>query len=481
MAQKEIRKTRIKKLKKIEKSGINSYPSSFEKPKKIKNVLSAFKNGKRVIVAGRIRTLRLHGGSLFLDIDDSTGMIQLFLRKNILKERYVFFKENIDIGDFILFKGKLFITKKREKTVDVLDYKILSKSLLPLPEKWHGLKDIEERFRKRYLDLIMSREVKEKFILRSKIIFEIRKFLDKKGFLEVETPVLQTIYGGASAEPFRTHHRVFDLDLFLRIAPELYLKRLLVGGFDKVYEIGRVFRNEGIDRFHNPEFTTLEFYWAYTNLEEMMKFCETMIKEVVKKVLKKDKIICQGKEIDFSKPFKRVYFYQLIESKIKKDPRKLKDKDIIKIAKNLKVPTLNKTRFKLLDDIFKKVCKEKIFQPTFVLYSPIELTPLAKSKEDDSSLASRFQLVIGDWETMNAFSELNNPIEQRKRFEYQRKEKKKGDKEAHPFDEDFIEALEYGMPPAVGCGMGIDRLVALITNSKSIKEVILFPLMRSLD
>lgn len=478
MAEEEIKKARIRKLENIEKLGINPYPSSFKKPQEIKKILSPFKEGVSVVAAGRIKTIRIHGGSLFLDIEDGAAKIQAFLRKNILKEQYKFFAENVDIGDFILFEGKLFITKKKEKTIDVSKYKILSKSLLPLPEKWHGLQDVEERFRKRYLDLIMSQEVKEKFILRSKIVSEIRKFLDNEGFLEVETPILQSVYGGAAATPFKTHHKALDIDLYLRIAPELYLKRLLVGGFEKVYEVARVFRNEGIDKAHNPDFTMLEFYWAYTNLEEMMNFCEKMIRELVKKIFKKTKISYEEKEIDFSKPFKKIDFYETLKSKTKKDMRVLRDKDIEKIAKDLKIPTAKKSRFKLLDDIFKKTCKDSILQPTFVLHQPIELTPLAKSKEKSPELAERFQLMIGGWETVNAFSELNSPIEQKKRFEYQSKERKRGDEETHPFDTDFVEALEYGMPPAVGFGMGIDRLVAILTNSKSLKEIILFPLMR---
>ncbi|MDD5552011.1 MAG: lysine--tRNA ligase [Candidatus Pacebacteria bacterium] len=478
MSLENIKKDRAKKLKKIKDAGINPYPSFFKKNQRIKDVISPFKKGRKVILAGRIITIRRHGGSLFLDLEDGTGRIQAFLKKDKLGENYNFFIENIDSGDFILFEGKMFLTKKGEKTIEVFKYEILAKSLLPLPEKWHGIQDIEERFRKRYLDLLMSSETKEIFVLRSKIVSEIRKILEEEGFLEVETPILQHVHGGAAATPFKTHHKSLDINLFLRIAPELYLKRLLVGGFDKVYEIGRVFRNEGIDKSHNPDFTMLEFYWAYINLEEMMDFCEKMIKLLVKNVFGKNKIKYQGKDINFTVPFRKINFYDLLEKKFKVDFRKISDIKIKEIANKFKIPTKEKSRFKILDDIFKKACREEILQPTFVLYQPIELTPLAKNFNRDPDLASRFQLIIGGWETVNAFSELNDPIDQKKRFEYEKLERKKGDKEAHPFDIDFIEALSYGMPPAVGFGMGIDRIVAILTDSKSLKEVILFPLMR---
>lgn len=481
MAKEQIRKDRLEKITRLKKSKINPYPLFFEKTKEINEVLFSFKEGARVILAGRIRSLRLHGGSLFLDFDDGTAKMQAYLKKNNLKENYKFFIENFDIGDIVLFKGSLFLTKKNEKTIEVKSYKLLSKSLLPLPEKWHGLQDVEERFRKRYLDLLMSSEVKNKFVLRAKIILELRRFLDKNGFLEVETPILQPIYGGAAANPFKTYHKALDSDLYLRIAPELYLKRLLVGGFQKVYEIGRTFRNEGIDKSHNPDFTTLEFYWAYTNLEDMMRFSEKMLKEIVKNCLKKNKILFQGKEIKFNTAFKRVDFYKLLKEKIKKDPRNLSERSIKDIAKKLKIPTNKKSKFKLLDDVFKKTCTPEIIQPTFILRQPIELTPLAKRDEKDNNLASRFQLIVGGWELLNAFSELNDPIEQKERFEYETEQRKRGSQETHPLDKDFIEALEYSMPPAVGFGMGIDRLVSVLTNSNTLREVILFPLMRKKD
>lgn len=478
MALKEIIKERIKKLANIKKRNILPYPAFFKRPTKIKDAILKFKKNKKIILAGRIFSIRVHGGSTFLDFKDGTGKFQAFLRKDKLSDDYDFFLENVDIGDFLLFEGKLFLTKKGEKTIEVEKFKILCKSLRPLPEKWHGLSDNEERFRKRYLDLLMNPEVKERFLQRSKIIYAIREFLEREEFLEVETPILQPIYGGASAEPFKTHHRALDIDLYLRIAPELYLKRLLVGGFDKVYEIGRVFRNEGIDKYHNPDFTTLEFYWAYATFDDLMRITEGLVKYVVKKVFKKQRIHYHGKEIDFSKPFKKIEFYSFLDRELGINTKSASDREIINIAKKFDIPTKNKSRFKILDDIFKKISREKINQPTFVLYTPIELTPLAKKSEKDNSLALRLQLIIGGWEVVNAFSELNDPIEQKKRFKEQLAERKKGDKEAHPFDKDFIEALEYGMPPAVGFGMGIDRLVAVLTNADNLREVILFPLMK---
>ena len=469
MRQKEnIREKRIEKLENLKKERANPYPAKLEPYQKIKDIISNFKSlkGKNVGVVGRIRTIRKHGGSTFLNLEDESGKIQAYLRRDkIGKESYQFFLDNFDIGDFAFFKGEFFLTKKEEKTIEIEKYQILAKSLLPLPEKWHGLQDIEERFRKRYLDLLMSPEIKEKFILRSKIISELRKFLEKEGFIEVETPILQEIPGGAAAQPFKTHLDALNLDLYLRIAPELYLKRLLIGGFEKIYEIGRVFRNEGIDKSHNPDYTLLEFYWAYAGYEDLMVFCEKILGKLTEQLFGKTKIIYQGREMGLNPPFEKLDFYEVLTEKIGADPRKLKDREIKKIAKKYNIPTEKKSQAKILDDFFKKECKDNISKPSFILHQPIELTPLAKNIEKDSRRAARFQLIIGGWEIANAFTELNDPIEQKKRFEEQVKIREKGDVEAHPFDQDFIEALEYGMPPAAGLGMGIDRLVALLTNS----------------
>jgi len=477
----EIKKERLKKLENLKKAGIDPYPSKVKPHKKISEAILNFDKlkGKEIALVGRIKQIRKHGGATFLDFEDGTGKFQAHLRRDKLgKEKYKFFLENFDIGDFVYFRGTLFLTKTGEKTIEVEEYQMLAKSLLPLPEKWHGLKDIEERFRKRYLDLLMQKEVKEKFIIRSKIISEIRNFLQKEGFIEVETPILQPLAGGASATPFETYLEALDLKLYLRIAPELYLKRLLVGGFEKVFEIGRVFRNEGIDRSHNPDFTSLEFYWAYADYEDLMKLCERMLSFVVKKIFGKLEVEYQGRKISFETPFKRVEFFDLLSEKLGKNAREIKEEKLKELARDQKIPVEGKSKAKLFDDLFKKLCLSGIKDPTFVLHQPIELTPLAKRWEKDPTLAARFQLIVAGWEIVNAFSELNDPIEQKKRFIEQQEEKKKGDREAHPFDEDFIEALEYGMPPAAGFGMGIDRLSAVLTNSKTLREIILFPLMR---
>ena len=480
----EIRRERIKKLKSLERTGFLAYPLSTKRDYTIEYTLKNFtkleKEKKEITIVGRIRSQRIHGGSAFVDIEDGTGKIQTFLRKDKLGQKgYQFFLDNFDMGDFMEVKGTLFETKRGEKSIEVSSFKILAKSLLPLPEKWHGLKDEEIRFRKRYLDLLFNPEVKQKFIVRFKTIQAIREFLIRQGFIEVETPILQPIYGGAKAKPFKTHLNALNLDLYLRIAPELYLKELLVGGFEKVFEIGRVFRNEGIDRFHNPDFTSLEFYWAYADYKQLMKLCEKMFATMLKKVFGKLTIEYQGKAINFKAPFERIDFYQLFEqhTDIKLDEIHL---DALKEkAKKMDI-TIEKGEglAEVADKIYKKEIRSQIWQPTFIIHHPYGAFPLAKSYPKNPKKLANFQLVVAGWELVNAFSELNDPIEQRKRFEEQEKMFKQGFKEAQRSDRDFLEALEYGMPPAAGFGMGIDRLVALLTNSYSIREVILFPFMK---
>jgi len=480
----ELRKNRFKKLEAIKKSLLNPYLEKTKRTHKIEEVLKDFnslsKLKKEVILVGRIKSIRQHGGSAFLDIEDGTAKIQVFLRKNKLGEKgYKFFLENFDIGDFIEIKGILFKTQKGEKTIEVTDFKMLTKSLLPLPEKWHGLKDIEERFRKRYLDLIFNKEVKKKFETRSRIIKEIRNFLEKEGFLEVETPILQPIYGGAKARPFKTHLNTLDIDLYLRISLELYLKRLLIGGFEKVYEIGKCFRNEGIDRSHNPDFTELEFYWAYADYKGLMKLTERMFEDLLKKIHGKLEIEYEGKKINFKPSWPRIEFSQLLRKNTKINLEEINLETLKKEARKLGVKIDGKMqKSDVADEIYKKYCLPKIWQPTFIINHPVGIFPLAKNLEKDSSKLANFQLVIGNWELVNAFSELNDPVEQRKRFEEQEKLFKQGLEEAQRMDEDFLTALEYGMPPAAGFGMGIDRLVALLTDSHSLREVILFPTMR---
>ena len=480
----KLREIRLKKLEAIRKAGILAYPEKTKRTHKIEEALKNFNNlarsKKEIVLVGRIRALREHGGSTFLDIEDGSGKIQLFFKRNRIGERgYQFFLDNFDIGDFIEARGILFKTKKGEKSLEVSDFKMLTKSLLPLPAKWHGLKDVEERFRKRYLDLIFNPEVKKKFVLRSKIIKEIREFLEKEGFLEVETPILQSIYGGASARPFKTHLNALDIDLYLRIAPELYLKRLLVGGFEKVFEIGRVFRNEGMDRFHNPDFTTLEFYWAYANYKDLMKLTEKMFESMLKKIFGSLEIEYEGKKINFKAPWPRIEFNQLLKKYTKINLEEIHPSALKKEAQKLGIEIVEgASKAEIADEIYKKFCRPNIQQPTFVIHHPLGFQPLAKALEENPKKLANFQLVVAGWELINAFSELNDPIEQRRRFEEQEKFFKKGLDQAQRMDEDFIEALEYGMPPAAGFGMGIDRLVALLTDSHSLREVILFPTMR---
>ena len=432
----KLKKVRIDKLKNLEKAGINPYPAEVLRTHTNQGALDKFsqlsKQKKRITLVGRIRSIRGHGGSTFCHIEDGSGQIQIYLKQNkVGKKEYQLFLDNIDIGDFTEVTGLLFKTKKGEKTLEVSKWRILAKALLPLPEEWYGLKDVEERFRKRYLDLILNKETKEKFKKRSEIIKKIRRFLDDDGFLEVETPILQTLAGGAKARPFKTHLNALNMDLHLRIAPELYLKRLLVGGFEKIYEMGRNFRNEGMDREHNPEFTMLEFYAAYWDYKKMMDFTEKLLASLDKKI--------------FKLPFKRVEYSKIV----KKD---------------------------------EKEAFGKILEPTFVINHPIDISPLSKkldpAEQGKYQRVARFQLVVSGFEICNGFSEINDPIDQVERFKVQEKERKKGDKEAHQFDKDFVEALEHGMPPAAGIGIGIDRLVVLLTGSKTLREIILFPTMK---
>ncbi|MDP1538960.1 MAG: lysine--tRNA ligase [bacterium] len=480
----EIRKTRLKKMGAMKKSLLNPYPEKTKRTHKITEALKDFnsiaRSKKEIILAGRIKSVRGHGGSAFLDIEDGTGKIQAFLREDRLGEKgYKFFLNSFDIGDFIELRGILFKTQKGEKTIEVAGFKMLAKSLLPLPEKWHGLKDIEERFRKRYLDLIFNPEVKSKFETRAKIIKEIREFLDKEGFLEVETPILQPIYGGAKARPFKTHLNAQDLDLYLRIALELYMKRLLVGGVEKVYEIGKCFRNEGIDRSHNPDFTMLEFYWAYADYKDLMKLTERMFENLLKKVLGKLEIQYENKKINFKTPWPRIEFDQLFKKYTRINIKEINLEALKKEAQKLGIEAgKSASKSELADEIYKKHCLPKVWQPTFVINHPTGFFPLAKAQESDPGKLSNFQLVVAGWELVNAFSELNDPVEQRKRFEEQEKLFKEGSEEAQRMDEDFLLALEYGMPPSAGFGMGIDRLIALLTDSHSLREVILFPTMK---
>ena len=480
----EIKKNREEKLKKIINSRTNPYPQTTKQTHKISEVVRDFakleKGNKQVTIAGRLKNIRGHGGALFLDIEDGSGKIQAFLKKDgVGEKKYKFFKDVFDIGDFVEVKGDLFKTKTKEKTIQVSDFRILTKTLLPLPEKWHGLQDVEERYRKRYLDLMFNPDIKKNFKIRSQIIKSIRDFLEEEEFLEVETPVLQPIYGGARAKPFKTHLNSLDIDLYLRIATELYLKRLLVGGFDKVYEIGKCFRNEGMDKSHNPEYTHFEFYWAYADYKDLMKMTERMFNYIIKDVFGKLEMEEGGKKISFKTPWKRIEFSDLIKKYTKIDLDEINQEALFKKAKEIGVVVeKGRPKAEIADEIYKKFCRPKVLQPTFIIHHPSGFQPLAKALEKNPKKLANFQLVIGGVELVNAFSELNDPIEQRKRFKEQERFFESGLEEAQRMDEDFLEALEYGMPPAAGFGMGIDRLVALLTNSNALREIILFPTMR---
>lgn len=483
----EIRNTRIEKLEKIKASGMNPYPissiQSYELSAVIKNFEKLSKAKKKEYsLVGRVLALRPQGGLIFLHFSDGTAKFQALLKKGeaISDEEFDLFFNTVDIGDFVQVTGSLFVTKREEKTVQVRTWTMLSKSLRPLPEKWHGLTDVEDRFRKRYLDTLMNEEVRNRFLLRAKLITEIRSILDKAGYVEVETPVLQPLYGGASAEPFKTHHNALDSDLFLRISDELYLKRLLAGGFPKVYEIARDFRNEGIDTTHNPEFTMLEFYESYSDAPKQMAFVESMFKTLVKKVLPDEKLVWNDDVIDMTTKFAVVTFYDLLRRHaLISNPESISLSEAVITAKRLGVTVDGGDGLdKILDNIYKKTCRPKLIQPTFIIDYPVNYLPLAKKKEGDETVVDAFQLVIGGTELVKAFSELNDPLDQRARFENQEKKKTDGDAEAQPLDEDFLEAMEYGIPPAGGVGIGIDRLVMLFTNVKNIKEVILFPTLK---
>ena len=480
----ELRGARLKKLETLEKAGFWAYPATTKRTHTVREAFLGWDelaaSEKEIVIVGRMKSMRGHGGLTFADIEDGTGKIQAFFKKDGLGEKsYQFFCDNFDIGDFVEVRGTLFVTKRGEKTIDVADYKMLSKSLLPLPEKWHGLQDTEERYRKRYLDLIFNDEVKQKFVVRTKIITAIREFLDKRGFMEVETPILQTIYGGATAKPFKTHFNAYDMDVFLRIAPELFLKRLLAGGFEKVYEIGKCFRNEGVDKQHNPDFTMLEFYWAYACYKDLMKLTEEMFLEILDKVFGKQKLVYQGTEIDFTTPWPRIEFNELLKKYAKVDYWELNRDGLAAKAGELGVEfDKNAGKAEIADEIYKKYCRPRIIQPTFLIHYPKECKPLAKQLEQDSDILANYQLIVNGFEVVNAFSEQNDPIEQRDRFNEQEKMFKLGFKEAQRTDDDFIEALEHGMPPAAGFGMGIDRLVALLTDSNALREIILFPIMK---
>lgn len=438
--------------------------------------------GKEVRIAGRVMSKRDMGKASFIDIHDNSGRMQVYVRLNdVGEEPYKQFKK-WDIGDIAGVAGTVFTTKKGEISVHATEVQLLSKSLLPLPEKFHGLKDTELRYRQRYLDLIVNPDVKDAFVKRSRIIREIRRFLDDRRFLEVETPVLHTVAGGAAARPFITHHNTLDIDMYMRIALELHLKRLIVGGFDRVYEIGRVFRNEGMSVRHNPEFTLLELYQAYTDYNGMMDLTESLIRTVAKNVLGTAVVPFNGVQIDLEKPFERLTMVDAVKKYAQVDFDTVETLEQAQALAKEHGIEFEQRHLKgdILNLFFEKYCEEKLVQPTFIMDHPVEISPLAKRKPGNPAYTERFELFIIGREHANAFSELNDPIDQKQRFERQVELKKAGDDEATDMDEDFITALEYGMPPTGGLGIGVDRLVMLLTDSYSIRDVLLFPTMKSL-
>lgn len=463
-----IEEAKIQKLNEIKEAGICPYGYKFDVKNMVEQAHAQFEEGKEVCVAGRIMAFRAHGKTIFMDLRDSTGKIQLYIGQKVVGEENFEIMKKMDIGDIIGVKGELFKTRTEENTIKVKELTLLSKALLPLPEKWHGLKDVQTRYRRRYLDLIVNEEVKKTFKLRSKIVSKIRQILDTDGFLEVETPMMHSIAGGAAGKPFVTHHDTLHTDLFLRIAPELYLKRLLVGGFEKVYEINRSFRNEGISVRHNPEFTMLEVYKAYSDCQGMMDLTEKLIKTIANDIFGTEKLMYQGKEIDLSK-WEKVSFAKLMKDKFGIEPQDDTKTWVAKLKKSgVEIEGEELGRTQIINIVGELVEPEAGNHPVFVVDMFKEMCPLAKTKKEQPLLTDRFELYMGGMEIANAYSELNDPIEQRQRFMEQ----------GENYDEDFVTALEYGMPPAGGLGIGIDRLVMLLTDSANIRDVILFPQLK---
>lgn len=484
MSLEDIRRERLAKLERYEATGRDAFPATVRRDFLIgefRKRFAALERAKRgVAIAGRIRGLREHGGATFADIEDASGKIQLYFTRDELGAAYDELLSALDIGDFIEAEGKAFKTKRGELSLRIAAARIIAKALRPLPEKWHGLKDVEERFRRRYLDLVMNPEVRTRFTLRSSLIKAIREFFDGEGFLEVETPMLQPVPGGALARPFATRHNALGIDLYLRIAPELYLKELLVGGFERVYELGKSFRNEGIDATHNPEFTTVEWYAAYWDEEQMMACVERAFAHILKRLGVKGKIAAGWKTIAFPKTFGRITFSEVLKRYAQVlDYEGETRETLAERAQQFGIAAHEgEPKGKIADEIYKKICRPHLAAPTFVTGHPFDISPLAKRASPGSPNVRRFQLVAGGFELVNAYAELNDPRDQRLRFDEQSKGRAEGEEEAHPVDEEFVEALEYGMPPAAGAAIGIDRLVMLLSGASNIREVVLFPTLR---
>ncbi len=480
---------RREKLEKLRSLGVDVYPRKFEYSKPVSKILQAnhdktaeqLEHEKtREKIAGRIVALRGHGKAGFMNLQQDGAQLQVYVKKDLVGDQSFAIYECLDIGDFVGIDGELFRTRTGELTVKAENITFLSKALRPLPEKWHGLQDVELRYRQRYLDLIVNPDVRRYFEIRSKIVAEMRSFMDSHGFMEVETPMMQVIAGGALARPFKTHHNTLDIDLFMRIAPELFLKRLTVGGLDRVYEINRNFRNEGISTMHNPEFTMLEFYTAYFDYNDLMEFTEELIGSLAQKILEKDQLEFEGQTISLNRPWRRLTFAQAlielggISAELLEDEKALR---AFAIEKHIK-DAAKLSKGKLWGALFDEYVEDKLTGPVFITDYPRDLSPLSKSRADNPEIVERFELYIGAMEIANAYSELNDPVEQRIRFEEQLRAYEAGDQEAHAMDEDYVTALEHGMPPTGGEGLGIDRLTMLFTGVRSIREVILFPLLK---
>lgn len=480
------REQRLEKLTALRAAGIEPYPARFSHTHSTSEALQAFTveagtEPPTVRTAGRLMSIRVMGKASFAHIQDGSGRIQIYLRQDeVGEEAYEFFRKSFDLGDCIGVEGQLFQTRTGEITIRIQSFEMLAKALRPLPEKWHGLTDVEARYRQRYLDLLVNEPVRNTFLTRTSMVSAMRRFLDERGFLEVETPVLQPIYGGAAARPFITHHNVLDTDLYLRISDELYLKRLIIGGLDRVYEIGRDFRNEGVSSQHNPEFTQIEIYQAYADYNDMMCLVEELWHNVAQEVLGTSTLTYQGSNLELKPPWRRVTMRDAILQASGVDIAVDIELDSLRRAVrklNLELD-VKPTWGKQVEELFKQHVEPSLIQPTFVLDYPLDISPLAKKKPHNARLVERFEFFVGGLECGNAFSELTDPLEQRQRFEMQRQQLQAGDEEAHPMDEDWIRALEYGMPPTGGLGFGVDRMAMLFTDNSSIREVILFPALR---
>ena len=485
----ELIQQRVKKLESLRRDGIDPYPNDFRVTHTSKDLHEAFDSlpdeelksvGETFRLAGRIMAIRDFGKASFVQIQDRKGRIQVYIQKDIVGESAFQLFKTFDMGDFIGLDGKIFRTRTRELTLQAQSFRLLVKSLRPFPEKWHGLTDIEARYRQRYLDLIANPKVKEIFLTRIKAIQMIRNFFAQRDFLEVETPMLHPIPGGATAKPFKTHHNALDMELYMRVAPELYLKRLVIGGLERIFEINRCFRNEGISTQHNPEFTMLEFYQSYATYENMMKMTEELLGSMVKEIHGGLHLTYQGKDLDFTPPWTRIRYeeslleYGKVDAAVLKEPSKA-----VELAKRLGLELKRGTSHgKVLDDLFKELVEPHLLQPTFVTHYPTEVSPLSRRNARDSEVVDRFELFVAGREIANGFSELNDPIDQRERFVQQLKERGDEVDAVLILDEDFLRALEFGMPPTAGEGIGIDRLVMLLTDSPSIRDVIFFPLLR---